>query len=167
MSGRLTGKVAIVTGAGSGIGKATVELFRQEGARVVGADLHRTDFECDAGDEEQVEALVAHVVRDLAGSTYSSPMRAFPAGSTASSTRMRAISRDPPRQLDRAIPGGEIWRPGDEGAGQGSSSPLPLSRVSARRGGHLFGVKGVINLVKVAASQLVGANIRVNAICLD
>ena len=67
MSGRLAGKVAIVTGAGSGIGKATVELFRQEGARVVGADLHGTDFECDAGDEEQVEALVAHTVRDFGG----------------------------------------------------------------------------------------------------
>ncbi len=44
MSGRLAGKVAIVTGAGSGIGKATVELFRREGARVVGADLHGDRF---------------------------------------------------------------------------------------------------------------------------
>ena len=30
--GRIQGKTAIVTGAGSGIGKATVELFRREGA---------------------------------------------------------------------------------------------------------------------------------------
>ena len=36
---RLAGKVAIVTGAASGIGKATVELFRSEGATVVGADV--------------------------------------------------------------------------------------------------------------------------------
>src|SRR6478735_3437428 len=65
--GRLAGKIAIVTGAASGIGKASVELFRREGATVVGADLHGTDFECDAGDEEQVQALVAHTVRDHGG----------------------------------------------------------------------------------------------------
>ncbi|HKN41924.1 MAG TPA: hypothetical protein VJV87_03415, partial [Sphingomicrobium sp.] len=63
MTGRLQNKVAIVTGAGSGIGKASVDLFRQHGATVVGADLHGAEFECDAGDEEQVEALVAHTVR--------------------------------------------------------------------------------------------------------
>src|SRR5881392_3812231 len=45
---RLKGKVAIVTGAGSGIGKASVDLFRQHGATVVGADLHGAEFECDA-----------------------------------------------------------------------------------------------------------------------
>ena len=55
---RLAGKIAIVTGAGSGIGKATVELFRAEGATVVGADLKGADVDCDAGDEEQVAALV-------------------------------------------------------------------------------------------------------------
>ena len=51
MSGRLQGKVAIVTGAGSGIGKRTVELFREQGATVIGADVKSAEVECDAGDE--------------------------------------------------------------------------------------------------------------------
>ena len=37
---RLGGKVAVITGAGTGIGRATAQLFAQEGARVVVAELN-------------------------------------------------------------------------------------------------------------------------------
>ena len=39
MSGRLAGKVAIITGGASGIGEAHVEIFAREGAKVVAGDL--------------------------------------------------------------------------------------------------------------------------------
>jgi NAD(P)-dependent dehydrogenase (short-subunit alcohol dehydrogenase family) len=39
VSGRLEGKVAVITGAAGGIGAATVDVFQHEGATVVGVDL--------------------------------------------------------------------------------------------------------------------------------
>ena len=47
---RLDGKVAIVTGAGSGIGEATARLMAREGAMVVVADLNREQAERVAAD---------------------------------------------------------------------------------------------------------------------
>lgn len=40
MSGRIEGKVAVITGAGSGLGRATAKRFAREGAHVVCADTH-------------------------------------------------------------------------------------------------------------------------------
>jgi len=56
---KLSGKIALVTGAVSGIGKASVELFRREGATVIGADISDgADVRADAGSEDDVRRLV-------------------------------------------------------------------------------------------------------------
>jgi NAD(P)-dependent dehydrogenase (short-subunit alcohol dehydrogenase family) len=57
----LHGKVALVTGAASGIGAATAKRLRDDGAVVVGIDLAGADDDVDVTDE----AGVARVVRDI------------------------------------------------------------------------------------------------------
>ena len=67
--GMLDHKVAIVTGAASGIGRATAELFRCEGATVVACDRigGAGITPLDAGSEAEVEALVEKTVADFGG----------------------------------------------------------------------------------------------------
>ena len=61
--GRLAGRVCVVTGASGGIGTASVDAFRREGATVVGVDLLEgapgdLSIEADITDEAQVAALM-------------------------------------------------------------------------------------------------------------
>jgi NAD(P)-dependent dehydrogenase (short-subunit alcohol dehydrogenase family) len=79
MAGRLAGKVAIITGSTSGIGRRTAEVFAQEGARVVvsgrraergeqvAADIRAAGgearfFQADVAQPEQVQGLVRFAV---------------------------------------------------------------------------------------------------------
>jgi NAD(P)-dependent dehydrogenase (short-subunit alcohol dehydrogenase family) len=61
--GRLDGKVCIITGAASGIGAESVRRFKEEGATVVGVDLHDRSagvdlaLACDVADEEAVRGM--------------------------------------------------------------------------------------------------------------
>ena len=165
---RLSGKVAIITGAGSGIGKATVELFRKEGATVVGADLHGTDFECDAGDEEQVEALVAHTVRDHGGLDIFFANAGI-SGGFASIFEQDADDWAEILRVNLIGPFLAIKYAAPHMKERGGSIICTASVAGLRSGagGPAYSASkaGVINLVKVAATQLVGSNIRVNAIC--
>src|SRR5262249_49701285 len=73
--GLLDGKVAVITGAGSGMGKASVKIFVREGARVVAGDISGAEQDtaaevgegvlpvrCDVTQEDQVEAMIAAAI---------------------------------------------------------------------------------------------------------
>jgi 3alpha(or 20beta)-hydroxysteroid dehydrogenase len=57
MPGRLEGKIAIVTGAATGIGSATARLFVAEGARVLAADIKEPGDELAAALTDKADAL--------------------------------------------------------------------------------------------------------------
>jgi NAD(P)-dependent dehydrogenase (short-subunit alcohol dehydrogenase family) len=79
MQGMLEGKVAVITGAGSGVGRAAVKIWTEHGAKVIAADINLANAEesvslagapqgaakavhCDVADPESVTAMVAQAV---------------------------------------------------------------------------------------------------------
>ncbi len=73
MEGRLAGRVAVITGAGSGIGRATARRFGAEGARVVAVDLDEASGKAAADEvggafiacDVSVEAAVSELFSDV------------------------------------------------------------------------------------------------------
>ncbi|OHV22660.1 short-chain dehydrogenase [Parafrankia soli] len=76
--GMLDGKVAVITGAGSGIAKASTKLFVQEGAKVVAVDISGAEketaaevggnvlpFHCDVSDETSVAAMFEATIKEF------------------------------------------------------------------------------------------------------
>jgi NAD(P)-dependent dehydrogenase (short-subunit alcohol dehydrogenase family) len=168
--GRLESNVAIVTGAASGIGKATVELFRSEGATVIGADAAEgADVVADAGSEEDVRKLVEDVVAKHGGLDIFFANAGI-SGGFASISEQTAADWAEILRVNLIGPFLAIKYAAPAIAKRGGGSIVCTASVAGLRsgaGGAAYSASkaGVINLVQVAAQQLSGSKVRVNAIC--
>ena len=168
---RLQGKIAIVTGAASGIGKASAALFAAEGARVIAAD--RTEAEglvaADAGSEDDVQDLVQTALRRFGG------LDIFFANAGISGG-LASIFEQTPEDWQEILrvnligPFLAIKHAAPAMKERGGGSIVCTASVAGLRagaGGPAYSASkaGVIRLVQVAATQLAGSNVRVNAIC--
>jgi NAD(P)-dependent dehydrogenase (short-subunit alcohol dehydrogenase family) len=183
--GRLSGKVAIVTGAASGIGRASAILFAAEGARVVAFDrapeVEQTVADIvaaggtamavqgDAGSEAEVSALV-----DKAVETYGGLDVAFAnAGVSGGWISLPELTEDSFMGLLRINvvgPAMLIKHASRVMTPKGKGSIICTASVAALRSGaggtpYSASKAGVISMVQTTAQQLGGTGIRVNAIC--
>jgi NAD(P)-dependent dehydrogenase (short-subunit alcohol dehydrogenase family) len=166
----LKGKVAIVTGAASGIGKATVELFRSEAATVVGVDAAEgADLQSDAASEEAVRRLVEQVVQQHGGLDIFFANAGI-SGGFATIAEQTETDWAEILRVNLIGPFLAIKYAGPMIAKRGGGSISCTASVAGLRsgaGGAAYSASkaGVINLVQNAAQQLSGSGVRVNAIC--
>jgi NAD(P)-dependent dehydrogenase (short-subunit alcohol dehydrogenase family) len=182
MDGRLSDRVAVVTGGASGLGEATVRRFLAEGARVVVADLQgergevlarelgdRAHFvRTDVTRERDVEAAVDHAV-DSWGRLDCMFNNAGIVGAIGPidelsvedyDATMAVLLRGPVLGMKHAA---RVMKP------QGSGCILSTSSIAGLEGGlgpHVYATAkaALIGLTRNVAAELAGCGIRVNCI---
>ena len=186
MGKSLTGKRAIVTGAASGIGRASALLFASEGAQVIAADwaedgvretaalVDKAQGEAialtvDAGDEEQVAAMVARCV-DSFGGVDIVYANAGVSGGFTGPLDWQVEDWEKVLRVNLIGPYLAMKHAAREMIKQGGGSLIATASVAglnANAGGVPYSASkaGVINMVKVMAHGLSGTGVRVNAIC--
>jgi NAD(P)-dependent dehydrogenase (short-subunit alcohol dehydrogenase family) len=180
---RLKGKVAVITGAASGIGLGTVELFVAEGAKVLACDIQDEAGRaledrfpddvayqrCDVMQEADIEAAMAGAVARFGGldvlfnnaGAGGSPNTIQEMTGEAWDFSQNLLLRSVALGIRYAIPhmiargGGSIINTASIAGTQAGAGPIAYSVAKA----------GVIHLTRVAAAQVARDNIRINAIC--
>jgi NAD(P)-dependent dehydrogenase (short-subunit alcohol dehydrogenase family) len=183
MAGRLAGKVAVVTGAASGIGRATVDLFVKEGAKVVAADIQDDKgarmteehgkslryVHCNVMEEEEIKAAL-----ELATKTFGRIDCLFNnAGSPGALDPVEVVTADSFADVLNLHVRGALF--GFKHAvpimrKQGGGSIITTASIAGLRSGYgplLYSLaKGsIVHMTRVLAAALGPDRIRVNCIC--
>lgn len=183
---RLAGKTAIITGAASGIGRATARLFAREGARLLIADRQRDAVEAvatrlrdegynvlattaDAGSEADVQAMIELAERDLgpldvlhANAGISGGLVPLFEQTVEQWQEILRINLIGPFLAIKYAAQGMVTR------GKGSiicTASVAGLRANAAGSPYSASKAGVISLVQTTANALTGTGVRINAVC--
>jgi NAD(P)-dependent dehydrogenase (short-subunit alcohol dehydrogenase family) len=184
--GRLQDRTIVVTGAASGIGRASALMFAGEGARVVVGDVAEGGLQetfqmikgaggealaqvVDAGDEASVQSLITKAVETY-GSLDGFYANAGISGGPDPLTETTVENFQKVLQVNLIGPFLAIKHSAPIMAKQGKGAIVCTASVAGLRagaGGTAYSASkaGVINLVAHSAWQLSGTGIRVNGIC--
>jgi NAD(P)-dependent dehydrogenase (short-subunit alcohol dehydrogenase family) len=180
--GELDGKVAVITGAGSGMARASTEVFVREGARVLAVDITGREeetakqigdavvpFRCDVSDEAQVETMFAaaletfgqvDAVLNVAGIAGAQPLAdvTMEEYDRIMNVDLRGVLLGTKHGIRAMLPngGGAIVNWSSTGGLNGST--MPTTVYSAAKA-------GVIAVTKQAAIEYGTQGIRANTIC--
>jgi len=186
MAGRLAGKRIIITGAGSGIGRASALLFAEEGAQIVAIDLVESAINetadmvrkaggtivsrvADVGNEDAVKDYVDLCVKEFGGLDVMFanagigggmvPILEQPVSLWEQTLRVNLIG--PFLAIKHAAP--HMLR-----QGKGSiiiTASLAGIRANAGAANYSASKAGAISLAQTAANEFYATNVRVNAVC--
>jgi NAD(P)-dependent dehydrogenase (short-subunit alcohol dehydrogenase family) len=182
-SASLDGRVAVITGAASGIGEGSARRFLEAGARVVLADINddaghalaeelgpdtsfvHTDVTAEADIAGAISHAVSHfgrldaVFNNAGAGGVSAPIDEFPIDGWEQTLRLLLTSVAAGTKHAAAVM---------KQQGHGSIvNTASIAGLQAGWGGHAYSAAkaGVIQLTKTAAMELAPAGIRVNCIC--